>query len=154
MFLKADKALGTFIFLLNPKLKRNLIILWKCNSHLQYYKINLSFSIKLQEINLYLCEKYKSQREARDPNRTECEARRSNISKRKARRSNISERGALRSNLAPEARSNLRSRRAMWTLGPKNGMIFFMNVLDVYLWTSMFIYTMYIYMCSRMSKWI
>ena len=37
----------------------------------QYYKIDLSFSIKLQGINLYVCEEYKSEREARDLNRTE-----------------------------------------------------------------------------------
>ena len=32
------------------------------------YKIDLSFSTKLQEINLNLCEKYKTKREARDDN--------------------------------------------------------------------------------------
>ena len=53
-----------------------------------FYKIDLSFSIKLQEINLYKCEEYK----------TECEAQRSNISERKVRRLNR----------APQARSNLR----------------------------------------------
>ena len=41
-----------------------LDVLGKYNSHLQYYKIDLSFSIKLQEINLYLCEEYKTEREA------------------------------------------------------------------------------------------
>ena len=50
----------------------------KCNVHLQYYKIDLSFSIKLQQINLYVCEEYKTKREAQ----------RSNISERKARRTN------------------------------------------------------------------
>ena len=42
-----------FLFHLNHK--KNLVILRKCNSHLQYYKIDLSFSSKLQEKNLYLC---------------------------------------------------------------------------------------------------
>ena len=37
----------------------------KCNLHLQYYKINSSFSIKLQEIILNVCEEYKTEREAR-----------------------------------------------------------------------------------------
>ena len=31
----------------------------------------MSFSIKLQEINLYLCEEYKTEREAHGPDRTE-----------------------------------------------------------------------------------
>ena len=35
------------------------------------YKIDLSFSIKLQEINLHVCEEYKTEREARGFNRTE-----------------------------------------------------------------------------------
>ena len=39
------------------------------NSHLQYYKIDFSFSIKLQKIKLYVCEEYKTEREARRPNR-------------------------------------------------------------------------------------
>ena len=33
------------------------------------YKIDFSFSIKLQEINLYVCEEYKTKREARQSNR-------------------------------------------------------------------------------------
>ena len=37
----------------------------KLNSHLQYNKIDLSFSIKLQELNLNVCEKYRIEREAR-----------------------------------------------------------------------------------------
>ena len=49
-----------FLFHLKSK---NLVTLWKFNSHLQYYKIDLSFSIKLQQINLYLCEEYKPQRD-------------------------------------------------------------------------------------------
>ena len=59
---------------------------------LQNYKIDLSFSIKLQEINLNVCEEYKTECKARDPNRTE----------RKARRLNC----------LPQARSNLRAKRA------------------------------------------
>ena len=35
----------------------------------------MSFSIKLQEINLYVCEEYKTEREARGPNRTELDDR-------------------------------------------------------------------------------
>ena len=54
MFLKADGALSKFNFLFHLKSKTNLLTLKKCNSHLQYYKIDLSFSIKLQEINLYV----------------------------------------------------------------------------------------------------
>ena len=61
--LKADRALSKLNFLFHLKSK-NLITFWKCNSHLQYYKINLSFRIK----------EYKTEREARDPNRTEREA--------------------------------------------------------------------------------
>ena len=37
-------------------------------SHLQYNNIELSFSIKLQEINLNLCDEYKPKRKARDEN--------------------------------------------------------------------------------------
>ena len=32
---------------------KNFVTLWKCISYLQYYKIDSSFNIKLQEINLY-----------------------------------------------------------------------------------------------------
>ena len=35
--------------------KINLATLSKCKSRIQYYKIDLSFSIKLQEINLNVC---------------------------------------------------------------------------------------------------
>ena len=66
MFLKADRTLSKFNFLSN--LKTNLATLRKCNSHLQYYKIDLSFSIKLQEINLNVCQEYKTEREARRSN--------------------------------------------------------------------------------------
>ena len=38
------------------KSKTDLITSRKCNPHLRYYKIDLSFSIKLQEINLKVCE--------------------------------------------------------------------------------------------------
>ena len=68
MFLRADRALSKFNFLFHLKSKKNLVTLRKCNSHLQYYKIDLSFSIKLQEINLYVCEEYKIEREAHDEN--------------------------------------------------------------------------------------
>ena len=88
VFLKADTALIKLSFLFHLKSKTNWINLRKCNSHPQFYKIDLSFSIKLQEINLYVCEEHKTEREARDPNRMEREERRSNISGRKARRSN------------------------------------------------------------------
>ena len=55
------------------KSKANLVILWKCNSHLQYYKIDSSFSIKLQEINLHVCDEYMIEREAPNLIRTERE---------------------------------------------------------------------------------
>ena len=55
------------------------------NLHLQYYKSDLSFSIKLQEkINLYVCEEYKTEREARDPDRTEREAPNENVPAKQA----------------------------------------------------------------------
>ena len=40
------------------KSKTSLVTLRKCNSHLQYYNIFLSFSIKLQEINSNVCNEY------------------------------------------------------------------------------------------------
>ena len=52
VFLKAVKALSKLNFLFQLKSKKNWVTLRKCNSHLQYYKIDLSFSIELQEINL------------------------------------------------------------------------------------------------------
>ena len=64
VFLKADRALSKLNFFFNFKSKTNLITLKKCDSHLQYYKIDLSYSIKLQEINLNVCEEYKTKREA------------------------------------------------------------------------------------------
>ena len=70
VFLKADIALSKLNFFFHSKSKINLITLRKSNSHLQYHKIDLSFSIKLQEINLNLCEEYKTEREARPSNRT------------------------------------------------------------------------------------
>ena len=51
--------------------KTNLLTLSKCNSHLQYYKIDFSFSIKLKDINSNVCEKYKIERKAQALNRTE-----------------------------------------------------------------------------------
>ena len=71
MFLKADRALSKLNFLFHLKSNTNLVTLRKCNSHIQYYKSGLSFSIKLQEIKLYQCEEYKIEREAQGPNITE-----------------------------------------------------------------------------------
>ena len=48
---RADRALSKLNFYFHLKSRENLITLRKCNSHLQYYKTDLSFSIKLQEIN-------------------------------------------------------------------------------------------------------
>ena len=64
VFLKADKALSKLNFLFNLKSKRNSAIWRKFNSHLQYYKIDLSYSNKLQKIILNVCEEYKTEREA------------------------------------------------------------------------------------------
>ena len=50
--LKADRALRKLNFLFHLQSK-NLVTLWKFNSHLQYCKIDLTFSIKLQEIYVY-----------------------------------------------------------------------------------------------------
>ena len=83
--LKADRVLSKLNFLFHLKSK-NLVTLWKCYSHLKYYKIDLNYSIKLQKIKLYVSEEYKTEREAR------C----LNISERTARRSNISELRAMR----------------------------------------------------------
>ena len=58
-------SLSELNFLFNQKLKTNLVTLRKCNLHLQYYKIDPSFNIKLQKINLNLCKEYKTEREAR-----------------------------------------------------------------------------------------
>ena len=59
MFLKADRALSNLNFLFHLKLETNLETLKTCNSHLQCYKIDLSFSIKFHgsihdEINKYV----------------------------------------------------------------------------------------------------
>ena len=56
--LKADRDLSKLNFLFHLKSKTNLVILRKCNSHLQYYKIGLIFSIKSQEINLNVCKEF------------------------------------------------------------------------------------------------
>ena len=61
VFLKADKALSKLNFLFDLKSKPSLVTLRKFNSHLQYYKIDLSFSVRLQEINLNACEEYKTE---------------------------------------------------------------------------------------------
>ena len=58
VFLKADRALSKLNFLFHLKSNTYLVTLSKCNSHLQYYKINMSFSIKFQKIKLYVCEEY------------------------------------------------------------------------------------------------
>ena len=51
-------------FIFHLKSKTDLVTFTKYNSHLQYNKNNLIFSINLQKINLNLCEEYKTQREA------------------------------------------------------------------------------------------
>ena len=81
--LKDDRALSKSNFLFHLESK-NLVTLCKCNSHSQYYKIDLCFSIKLQEINLYVCEEYKTDREVRDANRTEHKARYENVPAKRA----------------------------------------------------------------------
>ena len=48
--LKVDSALSKWNFLFHLKSKRNLVTLVKRNSHVQHYKIDLSFSIKLEKI--------------------------------------------------------------------------------------------------------
>ena len=78
MFLKANRASSKLNFHFHSKSKTNLVTSRKCILYLQYYKIDLTFRIKLQEINSNVCEEYKSEREARGPNRTVHEARRSN----------------------------------------------------------------------------
>ena len=50
VFFKADRALTKFNFLFNLKQKKNVVTLRKCNLHLQYYKIDLRFSIKLLDL--------------------------------------------------------------------------------------------------------
>ena len=69
VFLKVNRTLSKLNFLFYLKSKTNLVTLRKCNSLLQYYKIDLSFSIKLQEINLNVCEEYKTEREVQQSNR-------------------------------------------------------------------------------------
>ena len=68
VFLKANRTLSKLNFLFHLKLKTYWVRLRKCNWHLQYYEIDLSFSIKLQEIKLNVCEEYKTEREARGSN--------------------------------------------------------------------------------------
>ena len=53
VLLKADRALSKLSFLLHLELKINLVTSRKYTSHLHCYEIDLSFSIKLQEINLH-----------------------------------------------------------------------------------------------------
>ena len=56
MFFEALRALRKLNFFFHLKSKTNLVTWRKCNSHLQYYKLDLSFSVKLQEINLNVCD--------------------------------------------------------------------------------------------------
>ena len=62
MFFKADRALSKLNCLFNLKSETNLITLRKFNSYLEYNEIDSSFSIKLQEMNLNVCEKYKTEK--------------------------------------------------------------------------------------------
>ena len=48
----------------NERCKTNLVTLKKCKSHLQYYIIDSSSNIKLQEINLNMPKEYNTKREA------------------------------------------------------------------------------------------
>ena len=64
VFLKADRALSKLHFFFHLKSKTNLVSLKKFNSYLQYNKIDFSFNIKLQAINLSVCDEYKTEREA------------------------------------------------------------------------------------------
>ena len=57
-----DWALNKFNFLFHSKSRTSLVTLTKCNSQLQYYEIDLSFTLKVQEINSYVCEEYKIER--------------------------------------------------------------------------------------------
>ena len=75
VFLKADRALSKLNFLFHLKSKTNSVTLKACNSHLEYYKIDLNISIKLQEIKLNVCEKFKTKCEAWRSNISECETR-------------------------------------------------------------------------------
>ena len=56
-------------WVLHLESKTNLVTLRKCNSYLQYYKIDFSFNIKLQETNLNISQEYNTEREARRLNR-------------------------------------------------------------------------------------
>ena len=77
----SDRAFSKLNFLFHLISKTNLVTLRKCNLHLQYYRIDSSFSIRLDKINLNVCDEYKTERETR------------------------------RSSRAPWARSNLRAKR-------------------------------------------
>ena len=74
VFFKANRALGKLNLLFHLKSKTNSVTLRTFNSNLQYYKIDLSFCIILQEINLNVCEEHKTEREAWGPNRSERKA--------------------------------------------------------------------------------
>ena len=47
VFLKSERALSKLSFFFHSKSIKGLVIFRKFNSHLQYYEIDLSFSIKL-----------------------------------------------------------------------------------------------------------
>ena len=57
-FLFFCRELSKLNFLFHLKSITNLVTLRKCNSHIQYYKIYFSSSIKLQKINLNVCKEY------------------------------------------------------------------------------------------------
>ena len=59
VFLKVDRASSKMKLVFSFEIKKKLVTFRKCNSHLQYYKINLIINIKLQEINFNVCEEYK-----------------------------------------------------------------------------------------------
>ena len=56
----ADRAWSRLNFFFHLKSWTNLIKLRKFNSRPQYNQIDLSFSINLQELNLNVCEEYKT----------------------------------------------------------------------------------------------
>ena len=68
VFFNADRTLSKLNFVFYLKSKTNSISLRKCNLHLQYYKIDLSLSIKSQEITLNLSEECKTELKARRHN--------------------------------------------------------------------------------------
>ena len=57
------------VFLFHLESNKSLVTLRKFNLYLQYYEIDLSFSIKLEKMNLNVCEENKTEREAPRSNR-------------------------------------------------------------------------------------